>query len=537
MKAKPFLQGAGVATLYVLPIAKRFLDQSLNEAYHHPHPISSIPLAILATMLLIWMVSSIAFLAIGRLPERWRNFTSIALGFLLVALLLRFLLFMRNPVYPSMAVRALGVLPVLLPVVLLLSLWAWQSAPVRYAAAAIALLYCIAGFGMLVLIPRLAVYSFRSGPPEQTSFQRDGLPVQHTGSRIVWILMDELSYDQTFDHRQPGLSLPNFDAFANQSISFSNLQPVGIYTELVIPGLLRGVPVLDLKTPFDGRVSFRQISGGAWQPFDQQSTIFGEAWELGWNPGVAGWYNPYCRLFPDVLARCSWQFSDQIPGLNLPVSYNNSVLQNMRALMPFQSTLQLLRRNRLDNPPHRRDYEGVMKNAEDLLRDERIRFVFLHMPVPHPPGIYDRTRHQLSSRGNYLDNLVLADDTLGTLMKVLGSTLGSGQNNQQTTIIVSSDHSWRTFWWEGSDSWSREATRVTHGGKFDPRPVLMVHLPGATAGQVISTPASVLAVHSILDALLREQLHTPADLERLIDQQPRQFFASQARKETAGKLN
>jgi hypothetical protein len=528
VKGKSFLQGAGFATLYILPIAKRFLDQSLNETYHHPHTLSSVPLAILAMMLLLWLVSSMVFLVIGRLPEPWRNPVSIAFGFLLVALLLRFLLFMRNPVYPSVALRALGVLLALLPVVLFLSRWAWRSALVRHAAAATTLLYCIAGFGILVLIPRLAVYALRTGPSGQTSFQRDGLPAQRADSRIVWILMDELSFDQTFDHRQPGLALPNFDAFAGRSISFSNLQPSGVYTELVVPGLLLGVPVQDIKTPSQGPVSFRQVAGGTWQRFDQQNTIFAEAWRLGWNPGVAGWYIPYCRLFPDVLARCSWQFSDEIPGLSLPLSYNNSVLQNMLALMPVRTTLELIHRDKLDHASHRRDYEDVMKNAEDLLRDQRVRFVFLHLPVPHPPGVYDRARHQLSSHGDYLDNLVLADDTLGTLMKVLESA----QNNQQMTIIVSSDHSWRTFWWENSGSWSKEAMRVTHGGKFDPRPVLMVHLPGATSGQVISTPTSVLAVHSILDAFLREQLHTPADLEKLVDQQRRQLIASQTKKES-----
>lgn len=515
--------------LYILPIAKRFLDQSLNEAFHHPHPISSVPLAILAMMLLIWMVSSMAFLAVERLSERWRNAASIAFGVILMALLLRFLLFMRNPADSSAALRGLAVLAVLLPIGFFLSLRAWGSPLVRKAAAATAFLYCIAGFGMLVLIPRLAIYGFRGGPPDQTAFQRDGLPVRHADARIVWILMDELSFDQTFDHRQPALSLPHFDAFARQSTSFSNLQPSGIYTELVVPGLLSGAPVQDLKTPFQGEMSFRQVSGGAWRPYDQQSTIFAEAWKLGWNPGVAGWYVPYCRLFPDVLARCSWQFSDRIPGLNLPLSYNNSVLQNMGAMIPIRTTLELLSGNKLDRESHRRDYEDVMKHAEDLLRDQRIRFVFLHMPVPHPPGIYDRTKHQISYQGGYLDNLVLTDDTLGTLMQVLGST----QNNQQTAIIVSSDHSWRTFWWMGSESWSKEAVRATHGGKFDPRPVLMVHLAGAANGQVISKPASVLVVHSIVDALLREQLHTPADLERLIDVRHHQSIASHGPKETA----
>jgi hypothetical protein len=288
---------------------------------------------------------------------------------------------------------------------------------------------------------------------------------------------------------------------------------------------LLGAPVRELNTPFNGRVSFRAASGGAWQPLDQQSTIFGEAWKLGWNPGVAGWYNPYCRLFPDVLARCSWQFSDNIPGVDLPLSYDESVAENMLALMPLRTDVEYIFRHRLDNSTHRRDYEDVMKNAEDLLRDPRIRFAFLHMPVPHPPGIYDRSTHRVSSHGDYLDNLVLADDALGALMKILRST----QNDQQTTVIVSSDHSWRTIWWKPGLAWSDEEERVSNGGKFDLRPVLMVRLAGSDTGELISKPASVLTVHSILDGLLRGDIRTQTDLEHLIDQSPQEAVAAQVR--------
>jgi hypothetical protein len=525
VKAKPFLQGAGVATLYILPIAARFLDPGLNEGYHHPHPISSVPLAMLAMTLLVWIVSWMAFLAIERLPEWWRNLASIALAVLFLGLLIRVLMFARQPVFTwVLALRVLYSLLVLVPIVLLVSLRARRGFFARCATVT-GLAYCIAGFGMLVLLPRLAFYGFRSEPWEQNSFSRDVLPAQHANSRIVWILMDELSYDQTFDHRQPDLSLPNFDAFARQSVSFSNLQPTGNYTENIVPGLLLGAPVRELKTPFNGQVSVREVSGGAWQPLDQQSTIFAEAWKLGWNPGIAGWYNPYCRLFPDVLARCSWQFSDYVRAVEVPLSYDKSVTQNMLALMPIRTDFEFIFRHQPDNSAHRRDYEGVMKSAESLLRDERIRFAFLHMPVPHPPGIYDRTKHQISSHGDYLDNLVLADDTLGTLIKILRST----QSGQQTTVIVSSDHSWRTPFWKPGSDWSDGEERASNGGKFDRRPVLMVHLPKADTGELISKPLSALAVHSIVDGLLRGEIHTQTDLENLIDHLPQETVAAQVR--------
>jgi len=166
----------------------------------------------------------------------------------------------------------------------------------------------------------------------------------------------------------------------------------------------------------------------------------------------------------------------------------------------------------------------VMKQAEDLLRDQRIRFVFLHLPIPHPPGIYDRTTHRISSHGDYLDNLVLADDTLGALMKIVGST----EDSQHTTVILSSDHSWRTFAWKPGPDWSPEEERVTNGGKFDDRPVLMVHLAGSDSGELISRPLSGLAVHSILGGLLRGKIHTRTDIEQFIDQPPQETIAMRA---------
>ena len=177
-----------------------------------------------------------------------------------------------------------------------------------------------------------------------------------------------------------------------------------------------------------------------------------------------------------MLDSCSWQYSDNILGAELPLSYNKSVAQNMLALLPFRTKLEFIFHDKTDNSAHRRDYEDVMTRSKSLLRDRRIRFVFLHMPVPHPPGIYDRTTHQLSDHGDYLDNLVLADDSLGSFMEILRSM----PDFENTSVIVSSDHSWRTFFWKPLPVWSAEEERVTHGGKFEPRPVLMVHLPAWT---------------------------------------------------------
>ena len=253
----------------------------------------------------------------------------------------------------------------------------------------------------------------------------------------------------------------------------------------------------------------------------QSETIFAEAHSYGWTTGVAGWYNPYCRLLPDVLDRCSWESSD--PGgtpLTSGLRSTNSVSENMSVMIPFRGRIDLLLHLpiRGRTAAHRREYAAVMAQAEDILKDSRIRFVLLHLPVPHPPGIFNRKLCTLSDHGTYLDNLVLADQTLGELRNILQSTPAA--NN--TILIVSSDHSWRTFMWRRTADWSLDSSRASHD-TYDPRPVLMVQFPRSVTGQVVTKPVGALVLHRILEDLLRGRMKSPADLNDLIDQQPQKI--------------
>jgi hypothetical protein len=289
------------------------------------------------------------------------------------------------------------------------------------------------------------------------------------------------------------------------------LQPTGYYTELVIPGLFLGQPVADIEHVYGRPFRYRSEYRGPWHFYDPARTIFGEAHRLGWTTGIAAWFNPYCRYLSGVLDRCFWQFSDRYPDLSAQLYYGRSTLTDLLALLPPHESVEPFVVKPVDRETHMRDYRDVMSQAESLLCDPRIRFVMLHIPVPHPPGIYDRNRHALVPAGNYIDNLVLADDTLGELMKVIGSTSAASR----TSIIVSSDHSWRLDYWKKLSDWTAEEQFIS-GGRFDTRPVLMVRLPGE-GGQLITAPASAMIVHSILDGLLHDEVHTNSDVSKLVN--------------------
>jgi membrane-anchored protein YejM (alkaline phosphatase superfamily) len=155
---------------------------------------------------------------------------------------------------------------------------------------------------------------------------------------------------------------------------------------------------------------------------------------------------------------------------------------------------------------HVQEYRNVMARARGLIDNDQVNFVFLHIPAPHPPGIYDRQRHTLRSGGTYLDNLVLADDTLGALLKDIDATPSASR----TTVIVSSDHSWRIPLWKPAD-WSAEEERAS-GGRFDDRPVLLIHFPGQNSENDVSSAQPELLEHDIIAGMLLGNLNNFDDL-------------------------
>jgi sulfatase-like protein len=519
VKARPFLQGAGLAALYMAPFAADFLTPSLGYAYHRLYPLTPIFRAILFLTLLLWLVGGLAFVALERLSPRWSRFFWFFPIVLFPWLVFHFAAGVLNNL-PSIAITLLhfGRLTTVAIAIVALVLLLMASKMYERCIAGVRVCYMVAGFGLLVIIPRVGFHAFESAPREKSGFLHDRLPaVSPSAPRIVWLLMDELSYDQAFAARAPDLQLPNFDRLAQSSITFSDLQPDGGETAKVLPSLLLGRPITELHAPYPGLPSYRSTPTGNWQRFNEYDTIFAIAHSLGWTTGVAGWYNPYCRLLPDVLDRCYWVYTEPVgTDLATGLTTTKSVSENMWAMVPAKLNAILQRPTNEAVRTHADDYASVMAHAEDLIEDSRIRFAFVHLPVPHPPGIYDRKRHTIRDGGTYLDNLALADQTLAQLRNVIQSTPAA----RNTALIVSSDHSWRTSMWKPSPFWSTEAERATNGGKFDPRPVLIVRLPGEDTSVKISKSVNVLIVHNIVEGLLHGQIRTPADLADLVNHQP-----------------
>jgi hypothetical protein len=274
--------------------------------------------------------------------------------------------------------------------------------------------------------------------------------------------------------------------------------PAGIKTEEVLPSLITGEPISRIRSSPSGQL-FTHGPSGTWKNFDQHQTVFQDALDVGYNTGIAGWYNPYCRILPNVLDSCFWIFSYADKN---HISPSFSIRENLMA--PFR------RDDRDQNRLHIEDFRKLSRAADSILQDSSLDFILLHMPVPHPYGIYNRTIGNFATEPtSYIDNLALADRYLAHVREILER---SGEWDA-SAIIVMGDHSWRTqLLWLKSEAWSHEDQLASHGGQFDDRPAYIVKLPHQHQPARIDSPFSAVKTRQLLDAIIKNQITSQQSL-------------------------
>jgi hypothetical protein len=393
-------------------------------------------------------------------------------------------------------------------------------------------------FSGLLILTQMLAYAVQArdlNPPTRLHHrQPSATPVAAPAHpRIIWILLDELSYQQIYERRYPGLDLPAFDQLAAQSTNFTHVVPSGEFTRTILPTLLTGTPTDHIRVDARGMLLAQHDPvAHRWQPFDPHHTVFQDALDHSYSTGLAGWYNPYCRILPDVLDSCYWVYHQTTPARLSP---NRTARRNLfRPLRRLERRLQrclhaLLYRlhlaapaspasppptsssdDRLDIRMHAADYRDLLAAGDRLLEDPSRDFVFLHLPIPHPYGFYDRrTRTIATAHTSYIDNLALADLYLAHVRQLLES------RNQwdSSAVLVMGDHSWRTsFVWIDSATWTEEDDRASNHGEFDPRPGYLVKLPNQHQPARIDQPFDAVRSRALLDALLSGTLQSPTDL-------------------------
>ena len=489
MKAQSWLQGCGTAVLLTVGLTWNQLSSSHLDLYHRQLPVSSVIRAIAVDVLIVSLFGTFLIWLLRRADSRRRTLLWALFAAALVARATNGLITAEVVTRQSVTPTRVFLLVFLAGCLLWLMKRSWYSAAVRGFQG----LLLLVGFSIVWIVPQLFFLSLARQPRDKMAFA-SAVPAQAAPHRrVVWLLFDEMSYDQLFEHRQSGLAMPNFDHLREQSLIFSDVTPDGFYTEEVLPSLLLGEPVAEIRSSDAGQLILRNAPGAAWKSFAPDATLFADAQRSHLTTGLVGSYNPYCRLLPQQLNACWTElllFKDHLSG-------QKSTMTNVFA-PAYAAVARLLHWPLEHTPTDAEKFDSMIGAAQDLLRNEDIDFVLVHLLVPHPPGIYDRRTGRIVDGGSYIDNLALADRTLG----ILETTLAATASASQTTVIVSSDHSWRIPLWRNAIGWTAEDERASQG-RFDTRPILMVRLPGQTQARTISQPFPALKEHDLIETLLK----------------------------------
>jgi hypothetical protein len=509
-----WLEGAGAALLLAPGLIWNQLSWTHLDLYHRLLPITTVvrALAIDVALLSVFGMAIIRLLEKTGGPESGPPYRRI----LLLLWALWFGLLAARAITGLIVAQVFSWQQLSAPwafaVVAGMLLVTWLIAPRWYVAAirGLRLAVLLLGFCIFWSLPTLVAAGFAHQPHDQAEFRKP-LPAAAAGHRrIVWLLFDEMSYAQVFVHRWPGLELPNLDRLRGESVTFSEMQPDGYFTEQIIPSLLVGKPFVDTRSTESGELRYRSVTGGPWSRFDGNATLFADAQRAGWTTGVSGDYNPYCRMLMDQLDSC-WM---------RPIVFGEHLSRDKSTWGNFAAPIHAMWARAMHEtyepaPSEAEIFAGMMSSARRLVSDENIDFAFVHLYLPHPPGFYNRKTGKVAIGGSYIDNLALTDRSLGDLMQALGTTKSAGE----TTLIVSSDHSWRVGIWRDGFGWTEEDELASGHGHFDQRPTLMVRLPGETAPTDIVRPVPLLAMHGMIERMLAGGLGDPQQLEEWAEKQ------------------
>jgi hypothetical protein len=377
------------------------------------------------------------------------------------------------------------------------SLWRprWMSAALRGL-----LLYSLPVLLVLAITTARVALSWNSPTAFQDLPLSPRLPARPQATRVVWVIFDELSQALAFDRRPPNLRLPHFDRLREHSFFARAAHSPADSTDRSLPALFLGEHVISSRPSGAGRLLLTTPSRSAEFSWTSAPNVFSDARQLGVNTALAGWYHPYGRLWNPQLTASAWTAGWLLSGVEEPTEP-----LPLADAMLFRLRMQLAAFPLIGHWPgyfpgaihqeekqHRLEY--LMQNARRFLADPEIGLVVLHLPVPHPPAIV--------KRGNYLDSLATADQTLGDVV---------GHMGPHTTLIVSSDHGWRTALWRGGPEWTGAEESAAQGVDLSGVPFL-VRFPDDDAAIEFDQPIDTVITRGLIHDILQGRLRSASQL-------------------------
>jgi hypothetical protein len=346
--------------------------------------------------------------------------------------------------------------------------------------------------------------------------------------RVIWIVFDEFDQRIAFDARPKNLELPEFDRLRGESLVASHAAQTGPWTVIALPSLLSGKIFSRAELLSADQLQVIGESSNEKLNWSDQPNVFRRARQLGVNAAAVGWHHPYCRVLGDSLVNC----------FSLPSGHPTAALlrETHAAEEGVWRTVAFLFRLQLENLFDLVRWDGVAgsvnvrsayvqkRQQQQYFRlrdrvyatalDPQIEFLFAHLPTPHLYAIYDRKRADftLSESISYLDNLALADRTLGELRQEL-ERHGLWES---TTLMVTSDHGLRPDLWKGHYGWSQEMEDLTTGGRSETVP-FMLKLAGQREPVHVDQPFSSVVTGDLCLSVLSGEITTAREAQAWLE--------------------
>ena len=386
---------------------------------------------------------------------------------------------------------------------------------------------------LVLLLPALLVDFMQARltvPPQAAFAPKPPLPAiaPQTSKRVVWLLFDEFDERLAFELRRPEVPLPELDRLRSESFTASHATQTAYWTMMAVPSLIDGriYPRVDLVS-LD---TLRLFPEGSKNPVSwrDETNVFQRARRLGVNTALTGWHHPYCRVIGDSLTQCF-----DVPNGQPPAALLREI--SMAEEGPLKGTVFLFRLQWVnlkemlhlggDTPVTLRDeflqqrqqkiYFEIREHGFAAAADPQLGLVFLHFPIPHFYGIYNRERRDFTLNRNlsYADNLALVDRTLGELRRLLEQK-GLWDS---TTILVSSDHGLRPDIWRGRMGWTDELEELTITGQ-SPRVPFIVKFAETNQSANYDRPFSAVITGDFVLAVLAGEISNASEAASWLSQ-------------------
>lgn len=389
-----------------------------------------------------------------------------------------------------------GALLAFIPLVLILIATVMKRWRAAIYKVVVALILIVSPFTLITFVQG-AWLAFKYRPHAALAKDAPAVPLSSSrkpASRVVWMVFDELDQRMAFSQRPAGLQLPELDRLRSEAVFADNAYPPAGETLLSMPALVTGTKIsraLQLR-PNELMVT---LPDGKEVGLSTQPNVFSTARAAGFDTAVVGWYHPYCRVLAGSFSSCFWEpVVDDISPLRGEPTIAKSMSHWVSMFLFRIPGVFRLFKSEYDSDrsrDHIEEYQHIMERSRKIVSSREFGLTLLHFPIPHHPFIYDRDQNALSSRpdNDYADNLALTDKTLGEMRR----ELESAGLWDETTVIVTADHWWRT----------------SPDGKVDKHIPFIVKLAGQKEGKTYTTAFNTIITSKFIMAVLNGEVTNP----------------------------